>query len=104
MDAFRLLARRLALALLLVAAADLAYPAGCADVPLVGPLTATICAGDHTADAGHDGEDCFCCSRTICGELVFPFQHASGVVTVLNDAAANLADAAGPPPYHPPLA
>jgi hypothetical protein len=101
---FRLRAQRLSMVLLLVAAADLAYPAGCADGPLVGPLAATICAGDHTADAGHDGEDCFCCSRTIRGEQVFPFQHASGVVTVLNDAAANLAEAAGPPPYHPPLA
>lgn len=104
MNACRILARRLSLALLFVAAVDLSYPAGCADGPVVNSSMATVCAGGHQADTGHDGEDCFCCSRTVRAEEVTPFRRSNPVATVVNDAPASLADALDPPLYHPPLA
>ena len=103
MVAFRSLARYLSLLLLLVAAMDLSYPAGCADALAVPPSTARLCAGDHAPDAGHDGDDCFCCSRTVRAEGVGLLHCTPLVIGVRSDAPASLVSALGPPPYHPPL-
>jgi hypothetical protein len=103
MAALRSQVRYFSLLLLLVAAMDLAYPSGCAESQDVGPLTPTICAGHDSADAGHDGEDCFCCSRTVRAESSVAFHRVSPTAVLVNDTPVALVDALGPPLYHPPL-
>jgi len=89
--------------LLVFAALDLSFPVSCADTVLAETAQATVCAGGHAAGAGHDGDDCFCCSRTVRAEWLSAFVVSDLTGQPFVDGAISLVSAPATPPYHPPL-
>lgn len=101
---FHNLTRGVVVVLLLFAATDLSFPAGCDDAHAMTPVGPAWCAGSDASEPGHGGDDCFCCSRTV---------RTASVATLLpyvEDAPAPIAASPGPRPaavrrlYHPPIA
>lgn len=99
----RSLGRLMSVLLLVFAALDLSYPVSCVDTVIACSAQATVCAGDHAADAGHDGDDCFCCSRTVRAEWLSAFVVSDVTGQPFVDRAICLVSAPATPPYHPPL-
>jgi hypothetical protein len=105
MSRFRSLARLLALMLLLLAAGDLLIAGACDDgaslaTTPVPALSADDCSGHH---AGHTGEDCYCCSRTVRAEVAQGVTPLVDVVGQRQDDVRRLLQSPLPIPYHPPL-
>ncbi len=98
----RSLVRSLSLVLLLLAAGDLSYPSGCDDGDMAPGSVATICAGDHDAPPGHAGDDCFCCSRTVCAEVEASAPQPNLVTLAFAAPPVSLVHAFIPPPSQPP--
>ena len=99
----RSLGRLMSVLLLVFAALDLSYPASCADSVIADTAQTTVCAGDRAADAGHDGDACFCCSRTVRAEWLSAFTEFESTDQPCVDGAISLVCAPATPPYHPPL-
>lgn len=95
--------RLMSVLLLVFAALDLSYPAACAATVIAGAEQATVRAGDHATDAGHDCDACFCCSRTARAEWLSAFDAFDGQDQPFVDSATWLVCAPATPPYHPPL-
>jgi hypothetical protein len=88
--------------LLLFAATDLSFPGGCGDTPK-SVHAGTALSADGESPAGHQGDDCFCCSRTV---------RTTAVVTVITSVHEMPAPVAVLPEprsiiasrlYHPPI-
>lgn len=99
----RPLGRLMSVLLLVFAALDLSNPASCADTVIADAAQTQICAGGHAADVGHDGDACFCCSRTVRAEWLTAFDVFDGMGQPFVDRATLLVCAPATPPYHPPL-
>ena len=100
---FQSVTRIMALVLLVFAAADLSFPAGCGDAPQTPHSGMALTSGGSTTDSG-PGDDCFCCSRTV---------RTTAIATVLTSVQEVPAPVVvWPAPqsvdvsrlYHPPIA
>jgi hypothetical protein len=104
MGAFRRHLSRIALLLLTLAALDLTVAGVCDDMSSVGSLDeAQWCTSDDATEGGHQGDDCFCCSRSVRVEPGPVALAIEGVAEIVDPPASRLLHFALPPPYHPPL-
>ena len=103
MSRFHSLARAVVAALLLFAAADLVFPAGCGDAP-VAPNAGVVCQGSEPAGPSHPGDDCFCCSRTVRTTTIVTVLPAVQEVPVPVIVQLEPQSLAVRRLYHPPIA
>lgn len=105
MSSRTVLVRTLAVVLLLFAAADLTIAGACSDTEVQSSSGAQWCAGHDDAPAsGHDGDDCFCCSRTVRDEAVASQVADLTAIPAAEGATGALLQTPPTPLYHPPLA
>jgi hypothetical protein len=91
-----------ALALLLSAAVDLSLPACCVDDEGLTLGCTTLGSTTHDGRAGHAGDDCFCCSRTVRTEPVLLMSFVATESPIAPSSAQAPADVPARPSYHPP--
>jgi hypothetical protein len=99
----RSLTRALALVLLLLAAGDLLIGGACDDGATLATTASAFAQNDAADRAGHTGEDCYCCSRTVRAETPQGVVPIVEVVGQREDVVRSLPQSPSRIPYHPPL-
>lgn len=99
---FRSLTRVLVWMLLLLAAGDLLIEGACKDGANL-TVTASTLRSDDGDEAGHTGEDCYCCSRTVRSESSQSVVPVARIVEQRADNVRRLPQSPSSVPYHPPL-
>jgi hypothetical protein len=101
---FHSLARVVVAVLLLFAAMDLAFPAGCGDAPVAPSLDLLLCQDTGQSASDHPGDDCFCCSRTVRTTTVVTVSPSVQEVPVPVSVMPEPQSLAVRRLYHPPIA
>jgi hypothetical protein len=100
---FRARTRVVALLLLLFAAGDLLIAGACEDGANLTVTASAFSSGDVGNEAGHTGEECYCCSRTVQPESSQNVVPIRGVVERRADNVRRCPQSPSSVPYHPPL-
>lgn len=104
MHQFQALGRAVTMALLLFAVADLSSSASCVDVSDAAHAELAIGAAADSAPAGHRGDDCFCCSRTVRTTATFTVCARVVSLTAPDGFSPEPQPLVVRPVFHPPIA
>lgn len=103
MTSLRAVTRLVALALLLFAAGDLLGLGACEDGGFIASQSTALSQSDEAVPTGHQGEECYCCSRTVRSEAAISFTMTTTVTNVVADTSEAFPQRPPRLPYHPPL-